>query len=340
MRHPAGVQGLYGLRPTKGSIESRGFVLSKLMDTVGFFTRSAHVARTVWSAIRRPGLEEPASNVGERTYRLIYCILPESCKGSETPQFFPRPGQVDPHPSPAKEHLEAAIKNLESLLGVKRTPLDLYALWRETHPEGEPANLGDATNTIYQNIIYYNLYNDTIKPYVSLFRKQNKGRAPLIEPLMNLRLNYGKNTTTTAYQTAIDKFHKYATWIREVVFNYAEKSSNPYEIPILVYPQTWGCPDYRDSGRPVDPKNLFWSGFSVYSMAYVGGGPDITIPVGEVPFQSKVTEREERLPVSLSVLSRPGYDTVLLDLLVQLEKMGGLRDVATGERLYEHEYRF
>lgn len=100
---------------------------------------------------------------------------------------------------------------------------------------------------------------------------------------------------------------------------------------MLIFPQSLGSPVYRD-----EPDNgpLFFSSFSKYSLSYLSGCLDCTIPVGEVPRRSRVTETEMFLPVSLPMLSPPGTDLQLLALLSELEDRGILKPVEAGIRMY------
>ena len=64
--------------------------------------------------------------------------------------------------------------------------------------------------------------------------------------------------------------------------------------------------------------------------------PEVTAPVGDIPYMSRVTEREEPLPVAVSLIGAPGTDLLLVDLV---EK--GLRGaciptrVQTGRFMYQ-----
>jgi Asp-tRNA(Asn)/Glu-tRNA(Gln) amidotransferase A subunit family amidase len=346
IRHPAGVNGLYGLRPSVNSLESTGMVLSVLMDTPGCFTRSAAVAQAVLHNIVKPTLNRPRDS-SQFSYKLLYLVEPSDADSKETPKYFPNPAAKDKHPTTAKTIFEACIVRLEKFLNVKRQPIDIYKLYAETHPEELQDDLIKATAKIYQNIIYYNLWHDITEPFDKAWREQHNGAAPYIEPIMKARIKYGKQTTKADYDMALRTFDIFAKWLRETLFNTKPVSNNSTneqntteEIPILIYPQSWGTPSYRDSFTPQDLndlESLFWSGFSSYSMSYCGGGPDITVPIGEVPFVSKTTEKEEFLPISLSLLSRINYDEVLLDMLRRAEEAEVFKSVETGSRLYRNQ---
>lgn len=101
---------------------------------------------------------------------------------------------------------------------------------------------------------------------------------------------------------------------------------------LLVFPQSCGRPDYRD--EIPDRTELFNDTFSIYSFGYLVGCPDYTVPVAEVPYHSTVTNQLEHLPVSISLIGRPGSDLELFNVLRQLHGAGVVRDVAAGPRMY------
>lgn len=63
--------------------------------------------------------------------------------------------------------------------------------------------------------------------------------------------------------------------------------------------------------------------------------PEVTAPVGDIPYNSTVTLREERLPVAVSLIGSPGTDLLLVDVVEKGMKAGGLATkVKTGSSMY------
>lgn len=77
-----------------------------------------------------------------------------------------------------------------------------------------------------------------------------------------------------------------------------------------------------------------FSTFSAYSLSYLSGCPDFTVPVGEVPFVSDFTGVEEMLPVAVSVVGRVGDEGRILALLRAMVERGELKDVKAGRQMY------
>jgi hypothetical protein len=94
------------------------------------------------------------------------------------------------------------------------------------------------------------------------------------------------------------------------------KTSSEDEIPLLIFPQSFGRPNYQYASKDVNRRRgkLFFDSFSVYSLSYLGGGPDVTVPIAEVTFESRHTVIEEWLPVSMSILGPKGSDGEVLSM--------------------------
>lgn len=330
IRHPAGVNGLYGNRPSLGSVKSEGYIVTPLMDTVGVFARSAKVLSEVNKVMRDPELPKSKSRTEKSRYKLVCLIRKSDAEGDDTYRFFPRPDKPGEAPS-VEERFEKLIKELESHLECSRVNIEIEELWSKTHPETMPPDIVEATNTLYQNIVYPDSVTNAIDPFIQKYHKENGGRKPAIEAKLAARQAYGRNLPFEKVTAAKRDLELYAAWIKEVLF----ATDREDEIPILLVPQSWGQPDYRDEpDSPMDSSPLFWDKFSIYSISYASGCPDITIPIDEVPYQSKVTETEEWLPISLSIMALPGEDEMLLRLVEELEETKILRPVKTGSRMY------
>ena len=86
----------------------------------------------------------------------------------------------------------------------------------------------------------------------------------------------------------------------------------PKQNALVVLPVPDVEPNYRDkaSPRPLRP--------TVRDRDFMSpllGCPEITIPISEIPYSSRISGREEFLPVSISVIGPPGSDIALLDIM-------------------------
>lgn len=124
---------------------------------------------------------------------------------------------------------------------------------------------------------------------------------------------------------AVHRLAVYKKWFAESVMELGQK------LTLVILPIENISPRYRDTAtsnfKPVGVPMLF--------LSPILGGPELVVPAGQVPYFSKVTGREELLPVGISVLSAPGMDLKLLDLIKDcLEKSGRPTEVKVGRTMF------
>ncbi|KAK8130709.1 hypothetical protein PG999_003089 [Apiospora kogelbergensis] len=365
IRHPAGVNGLFGIRPSLNAINTFGtLVCFREFDTIGIFTRSASVASSV-GKVMMDGVDGDIWRVAEEVeglmaeekkrwkFKLLYAVEPSSEAPTSAPKFFPHPDAAPLESQiPAANIFEIFLSRLEAHLDVQRQVVDLYSRWRETRPDPEStdADLAKYTANMYPNLVYGSMAYDEYLDFVHDFQSRRPGRGrPFVEPTTRARLEYGADVTDEAMERARDVLDVFGTWVKTELLpaparrgtrgDEDQDAGGPektavQEIPLLVYPQAWGRPQYRDEVARREPGKLFWEGFSVYSLSYGSGCPDYVVPLGEVEFTSRVTGASAHLPVAISLLVPRGMDEVLLGLIAELEEVGILREVAAGDRLF------
>ena len=326
-RHPAGVCGTYGMRASTNLVSTTGiYSVAPLLDSLGVFARSAHIIEAVIKVLKEPSHASSIPSKPPTRYKLLYPIRAKNTKLQDSRRWFPYPGEPG-DAAEVEDLFEETVQKLESHLKCSRTTFNLDDLWRQTRPTGQPESLDEATGNIYTVLTTYTCVRATIDPFIADFKAANNSRNPPIDPIVKARQTHGRSITKTQHDTATTSAHTFSHWVRETLF--ARTSQD--ELPLLIFPQSWGTPSYRDEP---DHGPLFFSSFSIYSLSYLSGCPDCTVPVSEVSRTSRVTEAEMYLPVSLSVLSPPGTDTQLLALLSEFEDKGILRPVKTGVRMY------
>ena len=333
IRHPAGVCGTYGMRASTDAISTAGvYSVSPLLDSLGVFARSAHIVGAVIKVLTE---SSQASSIvpskPPKRYKLLYPIRAKNNKPQESLRWFPYPGEPG-SAADAEDLFEETIQKLESHLKCTRSPFNLDDLWRQTRPAGQDESLDKATGSIYTILTTHTCVRETIDLFINDYKAANNNRLPFIDSVVKARQNHGRSTTPQQYETAVQSAKVFSQWVRETLFAAKSSPEEDNEFPLLIFPQTWGTPFYRDDP---DPGPLFFSAFSIYSLSYLSGCPDCTVPVGEVSRQSRVTEAEMLLPISLSVLSPPGTDVRLVGLLSELEDEGILRPVEAGMRMYK-----
>ena len=71
----------------------------------------------------------------------------------------------------------------------------------------------------------------------------------------------------------------------------------------MVFPIENGRPNSRGVTSPLFGLR---SGFSPLCLSPIAGTPDVTVPAGKASYRSRVSDQEESMPISVSVVSSPG----------------------------------
>ncbi|KEF57186.1 uncharacterized protein A1O9_07376 [Exophiala aquamarina CBS 119918] len=322
IRHPAGVNGVYGQRPSHGLVSLEGVLgATDLFNTVGIFARDVRVFSDVGSYLVNPRkFPQPTPEV--RKYNLLY---PTRASQTQTPyqihggqhRWFPHPSVDTAFWTEAEKQIEGMLLNLESKLNCERIAFNINELWRATPPIGQPRSLDEAVGHIYSAVTTASAIHGGLDKFISEFQTANDGAAPKMSELVSRRLDHARPLKPVQIAAALQAMQAFRSWT---------------QTTLLVFPQSWGRRDYRDDVP--DRSVLFNDTFSIYSFGYLVGCPDYTVPVAEVPYFSTVTEQTEFLPVSISLVGRPGTDLELFDLLRYLRQEGVIADVLAGSRLY------
>ncbi|KAJ5955191.1 hypothetical protein N7501_009470 [Penicillium viridicatum] len=70
-------------------------------------------------------------------------------------------------------------------------------------------------------------------------------------------------------------------------------------------------------------------------MSPIPRAPELTALIGDIAYDTIVTEREERLPVAVLVIGPPSADLIIVDLVEKSMKGAGLAtEVKTGSSMY------
>ena len=329
IRHPAGVNGLFGNRPTQTAISLVGVLgATDLLNTLGIFARDATTFGKIGTQLL-PSSFQPLIPRAARKYKLLYPVRSLQQERPSPHRWFPNPLADPSKLTEAEKKIEAFVLQLEQHLSCERTPFNLDELWRAMKPRGQPDSLDEATGHIYSALVSYSaLHEGGINDFLASYASSHNGSAPKLSPIVSKRLEYGRSLTRAQIAQHLDSMAVFARWVENVLFGPPDEEA----ITLLIFPQSLGVPNYRDD----IPKHecVIYDKFSVYSFGYLVGCPDYTVPIGEVPFVSRVTGKAGHLPVSLSMVARRGNDVPLFDVLTLLEEKGVLSGVKAGRRMY------
>ncbi|KAF2002320.1 hypothetical protein P154DRAFT_431306 [Amniculicola lignicola CBS 123094] len=189
--------------------------------------------------------------------------------------------------------------------------------------EGISAYLG----LTYSNITNYDQYRLLAQPFKQQYESKF-GKSPYWNPVTRARWSRGVSLPPSSYESATAHYKLFQQWFRSILTPSCEEA-------LVLYPMGPGTEDYRDT-YVKEPTAIFASGYPGTVMSVLAELPDYTVPIGERVYYSRVTERNETLPVTIGIVGGKGCDGMLVDLVVGLveEGVGFVGEVRTGSRMY------
>ncbi|KAI6086535.1 putative amidase [Hypoxylon rubiginosum] len=287
IRWPAAYNGLYGLRTSWNSTSLEGIYPScRSMDTIGLLARDIDGLRslTTHSMAFSPDLPDRLPK------QILYCT-----------DFLP-------HENSAQNSLvDEFVSGLETHLGIERTNISILERWLQCPPpEAEGKDLKTYTNKTSYNLFYYDGYNE----YADFREEYEKktGKPVFLGPYMRWKWDRGAEVTLEDKKQAEKELAVYQRWFQENVMN-AEDGGGSNAV--LILPCGSSDPKYRDLPNPSPNAS------PAYNMNYISsmqGLPQIVVPVGQIPFESRISKRTEYLPITASMATASGSDLLLISL--------------------------
>ncbi|RSM10374.1 hypothetical protein CDV31_007250 [Fusarium ambrosium] len=103
---------------------------------------------------------------------------------------------------------------------------------------------------------------------------------------------------------------------------------------LTILPLETMTPRYRD--QPPTFKRPPQDGIHALAIAPVLQSPVLAVPIAEIPYHSRITEKEERMPFAVAIMGTPGTDLALLDVARNGLKRAGLPTfVETGKTIWK-----
>ncbi|GME27443.1 putative glutamyl-tRNA subunit a protein [Neofusicoccum parvum] len=312
MRGPAQLNGVFGNRPSTGAISLDHVIpLTPHLDTAGVFARSG----TVWSAVTRAWYDENSTASFPAYPKNIYVSteLPDETTPAATDLF------------------NTFLDQLSTVLHANRTAVNISQHWLTTHPTNTTSNLPSMLNQTYAILTSVDQFALLGAPLFAAYAAAHAGRLPFINPGPLARWTWGQtHGTPTTYAAAARNMSTFRGWWETAGFG--RRDAAACSAGVYAYLGAAGAPSYRDeyfSARSTPPL-----GFADWAVAGYAGAPEVVVPLGEAPYRSRVSGREEWLPVAANLLVARGCDGMLARLVEELEARAVLRPVEAGARLY------
>lgn len=340
-RAPAGVNGVYGNRPSQGAMElSTGVLpLSPSMDTAAILAYDAKKFAQYAKAYY--GGNATFESYPSFPKRLLYLVNPQTPL-SHDQTSSPRPGFFPPANEAAIPIYESFVRRLEQFLGVDREIVDFYAEFHKAFGMYPAEHTGPACESPFpylsswlrtllivfltgSHLTAHDSWKMVGKPFEEAYKASHNGDRPFVDPPVRKIWNYGANLSE---EDSLDYLERKAAFQRFISNRFmARNDSAACSNALTIFPLTDGTPSYKSDYHLAGP---IYNGWNKYSISQLGQVPEVVIPIGEVPFLSKITQTFKYLPVSISIQAAEGCDFVLYDLITALADEGIIHNASPG----------
>ncbi|KDR84180.1 hypothetical protein GALMADRAFT_111430 [Galerina marginata CBS 339.88] len=323
VRKPAALVGVYGIRPSHGSLDLTGVVpLSEEMDTAGFFARHPSIFHTVasrWYAGSPVWSQQPTTRF---PMKLIY----------PTDHFPVRD-------SAAQKLIDAFVIALHQHLGISQKQVNFTDILTPFLPNGSFPAFQLSSNKLAEYRSWVSVGKPTTDEFISRF-----GRPPTFDPIPEKMFARAQSITDDDFADAVSLKRAFRDSVSKHVFKHNKESCSD---SIFIYDAaTGGLPSYRVEEfnylSGATPFLLSFAGADTEAkasdffnfLASMGELPEVTVPIGQVQYFSALSRTWEPIPISIQLVSRKGCDQMLLDLVKRLADVGVVRPVQAGRSMY------
>ncbi len=282
-------------------------------DNPCIFTRELRHLKT---ALRTWVPQTGTVNVTDTSYETMYLTdcLPIANQEQRT--------LIDSFLSDAATHLPPTIKKTS-----------IRAAWKATHPDGTPSNIDEYLARLISHTYYYAFYF-----YYSTdnYASAHDGKTPSTNPFARRRWAKGADATAAQHQAAEGKVKVYRNWLLRTIFHQGSntKEGGQKNQVLILLPIANVAPNYQDDWAWSSSEDE--SALDKLFPPAILGSPDIAVPIGDVPYQSRITGRTEHLPVVVGLVGAPGSDWELVAAVERIVTLSGrLSVVRTGKRMFE-----
>ncbi|KAH8883710.1 glutamyl-tRNA amidotransferase [Thozetella sp. PMI_491] len=312
IRSPSAVQGLFGNRPSYGSVPLDNVTpLSPVLDTAGFITRDPYL----WDDASQVLYDTSFTSATPSYPRRIYTIgFPSSSLSSA-----------------AAPLLIKFIDSLASLTDGDVTALDIPGQWTASSPEeAKGIPLIQLMNITYPVLISKHQTELVQKPFYADYATAFDGRRPFVNPAPLARWAFADELSDSILDDAIKNKTIFMDWFQTKIL---PRAANPDQCSdaVLVYISNTGLQSPRNqysSGPSSAP-----TGFPTIRLSSMSECPDFVFPLGEVASFSAISNHSEFFPVTVNLMAAKGCDGILFKLAQDLLKAGVLAKPMVGRTL-------
>lgn len=245
----------------------------------------------------------------KRPYRLIY---PLDYLPTENPEQM--------------KIIDSFIQDLETHLPATIIPLSIRSSWHQSHPPEASDDVEQYLHDVIRRTFYRQFYHSTAS-FRQVYAERHDGQQPYVIPFVRRRWTLGASVSDAEHEEATQRLLVYRKWLHDQFFG-----DENFET-FVILPVAEVKPVYRDE-KVESPETQ--SACDQLFLPPICGSPDVVVPIGEMPYHSKISNKIEYLPVVANLIAAPGRDHELLGAVdTILERSGRSKMVSTGPRIFD-----
>ncbi|KAK0659739.1 amidase signature domain-containing protein [Cercophora samala] len=306
IRDPAVVFGVAGFRPSHDGIqEENTLVPCPRFQRTGYLTRDM---KTLYD-LTRHAVRRPFDDRESWRPKRVIAINEYASGRADVDELFTK-----------------TAEKLAKFLGTELVNVSLEDTWKRTNPvKTDKGFLAHYAKT-FMTVVRKDYYDSGAKFREDYQRKFDA--APFV--VQTTRYLWGGATEPLAeYQRALLEVKEHNAWFSENIVD---------EETIMVLPRF--SLDRRDEYLP-DPWKREWMVWDSNLHASIGGYPNLMMPIGQLPFDSEISQRQEVFPVTLAITGAHGTDLAMIRLVHDfLAEHGPATGVQPGKSAYPDNMAF
>lgn len=310
VRFPARFGGLYGYKPTHGIFNLTGILPAiSEQDTPGFLTRSPSIFTKLgkWWASGTPLEAHVDTPLPEQ---LLY--------------YADEPALVQPEAEAMKL---AFFANVSAALGMKTSSVNMTSTWISDGPMPNQS-IASYMQYVYSDQNSVQFYEKIGLELDELYGAYNNGSHFPADPMVNSSWYDALNATTQArLPQSVSKREAFASWFNTHILPASNATCSE-----SIFAHSYHIAPGNEKVTPTDPgvASYYWNGVFVN----YAGIPEIVVPIGQIRYHSRYTEREEWQPVTVAFAAAKGCDLQLFELVEKLEELGMVKETLAGKVAY------
>ncbi|KAF8315677.1 amidase signature enzyme [Clavulina sp. PMI_390] len=304
IRIPASYNGIYGLRPTFDSLSTTGVMPEgPFFDAVGYHTRSPYTLQSfgkTWMGSKHKSYPSFPKTV----------YVPDD--------LFPALNATNPA---AYALYNEWISKLANFLDADIDTRNISVMWAANASESiRSYNIYDYLHLVGFDLEWKYQYETVFVPFYKEYAEKYDGRMPFRNPTVAARIDHYINETSERWNQSRTRQLEFKEFFTEKVVKPDNKSCSSGLWLTPSNPGRIGYINVEPVAAPVVNETALT--FSQLYYSVFSGSPEAVVPIGQVPFNSTISNHTEYSPVTIDILARPGCDYVLLDLIAALADAG------------------